>query len=320
MKLSVIMPNYNDGDRIGNSLTSILDQSRSPDEVIVVDDGSTDNSREVIRGLMKRYPQLSLHHHEENQGPVAACNTAFRLATGDYIFGFPADDVVLPGWFEQAEAMLKQHPGVGICCGDYYMVDVETGKVKEMKNGWGKAPAHYTPEAFAEVLKGWWVPSCASFINRQALKTAGYFLDDLKWHCDWFAYLVVAFRYGLCHISSPVIARRRHEDAYGTQNRRDWSVQSQVLRQILERLKSPGYRDVLPSFIRSGAMLFFNNEIDRLIMTNPEMWDMENLLLAGLPMSYRHQACKQHIDDMWKPGAAMADEEKIREALGIEVI
>ncbi len=320
MKLSVIMPNYNHGDRIGLALESILHQTRPPDEVIVVDDGSTDDSVREIERLMARHPQIRLHTNPENQGPVPTCNTAFRMATGDYIFGFPADDVVLPGWFAQADAMLRAHPGVGVCCGDFYMADVNSGQVQYFECAWSAEPAHYTPEQFAEALKGWWVPTFTSFMNRKALEEAGFYLDDLKWHCDWFLGLVTAFRHGLCHIPFPAAARRRHATAYGTKNRRDWTQQSQVLRNLLAHLKSDAYRDVLPHFIRSGAMLMFNDELDKLVMMNPDLWDIETLLLAGLPIWYRHQDCKRYREAMWEQAYAYDDSEKaarIREALQI---
>jgi len=296
---SVIIPNYNHGDRIGKALDSILDQSVQPIEILVLDDGSTDDSVSVIEGYAAGHEHLRLIRLEENQGVVNACNVLFREARGDYIHGFPADDIVLPGAYERAMEQVLANPGVGVCCADYFMTDMKTGQLEEYRLSWQEKAGFMAPDDFAERCKGWWVPSFTSFINRDALAEAGYFLEDLKWHCDWFAYFVVAFRHGVCHVPVPFAARRRHDDAYGTAARKDRAAQDAVLRKLLERIRSRKYRDVLPCFVRSGVMLFFNNELDRLVMSDPGLWDMEILMLAQLPLWYRMNACKAHVDAIW---------------------
>ncbi|MBF0244860.1 MAG: glycosyltransferase family 2 protein [Planctomycetes bacterium] len=319
MKLSVIMPNYNHGRHIGAALRSILEQSHLPDEIIVLDDGSTDNSLKILREYEARYDMIRVIARKENLGAVNACNVLFREASGDYIHGFPSDDIVLPGAYERAMTQLEAHPGVGVCCADYYMVDVGSGAMEDYRLGWLPEPGFMDGVEFAERCKGWWVPSFTTFINRHALQEAGYFLENLKWHCDWFAYFVTAFRHGVCYVPTPFAARRRHADAYGTKARRDQYAQERVLRTLLETMQSEAYRDVLGRFARSGAMLFFNNEIDRLIMSDPELWTPANIMLASLPLTYRMQACKHHVDRIWDTRLEFAAEKAdlIREQLNI---
>ncbi|MDC0335713.1 glycosyltransferase family 2 protein [Pseudodesulfovibrio sp.] len=297
--LSTIIPNYNHGDRIGDSLDSILSQSVQPDEVIVLDDGSTDDSVAVLKEYEARHDHIRLILLEENRGVVSGCNVLFKEARGEYIHGFPADDIVLPGAYERSMEQLKANPGAGVCCADYLMVDTVSGDLEQYRLGWRDQAGFMSPAEFAEQCKGWWVPSFTSFIKRDALAEAGYFHEDLEWHCDWFAYFVVAFRHGVCHVPAPFAARRRHGDAYGTAARRDTKAQEKVLRTLLEKTTSDAYRDVVGLFVRSGAMLFFNNEIDRLVMSDPELWSMDMMMLTQLPMSYRLASCKKHIDDIW---------------------
>jgi glycosyltransferase involved in cell wall biosynthesis len=299
MNFSVIMPNYNHGDRIARALDSILAQSVQPMELIVLDDGSDDNSLDVLEEYARKYPVIRLERFPENRGAVAACNKLFRLASGEYIFGFPSDDIVLPGAFERAVEMLEKNPGAGVCCADYFMVDTNSGDLERYCMGFADEPCFLPPDEFAERLRGWWVPSFTSFIRREALSEAGFFLEDTQWHCDWLAYLTVAFRYGLCYIPTPLAARRRHADAYGSAGRRKSKEQDKVLRALLTHLKSDAFKDVMPRFARSGAMLFFNNELDKLVMSNPDMWDMETLMLAQLPIWYRMNVCKQQMDAIW---------------------
>ncbi|MEE9605051.1 MAG: glycosyltransferase family 2 protein [Candidatus Scalindua sp.] len=80
--LSVVMPNYNYSQHVGETLEAILDQSFRPLEVIVVDDGSTDNSIEIIESISKRDPIVRLLKNEQNMG----CLFFFRKSHAKYFW------------------------------------------------------------------------------------------------------------------------------------------------------------------------------------------------------------------------------------------
>src|ERR1043166_952802 len=105
-KLSVIVPNYNHGHYLPVCLQSILDQSWPADEIIVIDDGSTDNSVEVIEGFARRHSNIRFYRNLENLGVVATINRAFSLVNGEFVFGSAADDHILPGLFEKSLRLL----------------------------------------------------------------------------------------------------------------------------------------------------------------------------------------------------------------------
>lgn len=83
--LSAFLTNYNDADVVGRALDAITSQSRLPDEFIIQDDGSTDNSIEVIMPYVKKYPFIKFVKNEKNLGPIPAMQKVSSLATGDYI-------------------------------------------------------------------------------------------------------------------------------------------------------------------------------------------------------------------------------------------
>ncbi|WP_297981892.1 glycosyltransferase family 2 protein [uncultured Methanobrevibacter sp.] len=93
-KISVIVPVYNCEDYIEESMKSILSQSYEDIEVICVDDGSSDNSLEILRSLESKDSRLKVYS-QENQGASAARNNAMKKMTGDYVYFFDADDYLV---------------------------------------------------------------------------------------------------------------------------------------------------------------------------------------------------------------------------------
>jgi glycosyltransferase involved in cell wall biosynthesis len=104
--LAVVIPNYNYGHYLQQALDSVLAQTPPFDEIIVVDDGSTDNSREVLAHYVGRVKVLCI----PNGGQMGACWAGIRAATSDYIYSMDADDYAAPGIVEQVKAVLTSHP------------------------------------------------------------------------------------------------------------------------------------------------------------------------------------------------------------------
>lgn len=129
--VSVIIPTYNRAELICRALASIADQTRPVDEVIVVDDGSTDHTAEVVAafdGLPCRYIR------QENAGPAAARNHGLTLARFDTVAFCDSDDEWLPEKTERQLACLDAHPAVGMCFTDSgWTLD---GQVREQRQNW----------------------------------------------------------------------------------------------------------------------------------------------------------------------------------------
>jgi glycosyltransferase involved in cell wall biosynthesis len=91
-RLSVVIPNYNHGSVIANAISAFARQIPAPDEIIVVDDGSTDDSVPILMRLLELYPTLRILRLEANQGTVAAMNQGLRAARGTYVNFGASDD------------------------------------------------------------------------------------------------------------------------------------------------------------------------------------------------------------------------------------
>ncbi|MDJ0589889.1 MAG: glycosyltransferase family A protein [Pleurocapsa sp. MO_226.B13] len=135
VKVSVIIPAYN-GDRyIGEAIESVLAQTYSDYEIIVVDDGSTDNTDRVIQQYAERVRYFS----QTNQGVAASRNFGLSQAQGEYIAFLDQDDVFLPHKLASQVALLEQNPSLGIVNSGWQIVD-RHGNLKAAVEPWKQIP------------------------------------------------------------------------------------------------------------------------------------------------------------------------------------
>ena len=100
MKISTIVPVYNTEKYVGRCIDSIISQTYPDWELILVDDGSTDGSLNIIESYAKKDPRINVIH-QKNEGPGMARNSGIVQATGEYIVFIDSDDVIRPDYFEK---------------------------------------------------------------------------------------------------------------------------------------------------------------------------------------------------------------------------
>ncbi|HMP72050.1 MAG TPA: glycosyltransferase family A protein [Kiritimatiellia bacterium] len=130
-RVSVIIPVYNRGELVRQAVASAMDQNYSKIEVILVDDGSTDDTPEVIGGLEKQHPGVVLGRRRENGGPGLARETGRQAAQGEFIQYLDSDDLLAPEKLERQVAFLRDHPEVDVVYGTTCLVDGEGRVMKE---------------------------------------------------------------------------------------------------------------------------------------------------------------------------------------------
>lgn len=167
--VSVVMPVYNGAVQIGEALEALLTQTYSPIEVIVVDDGSTDGTVELVR----TYPEVRLIQ-QANAGPAVARNNGVEHSQGQYISFVDHDDVWLPEKVQRQVDLLQANGGGFATCHVRYVLEVAPPS-------WFRGPADGTP------VIGW-VPSCW-LMDRATWDKVGPFEPSFGHGCDtdWLA-------------------------------------------------------------------------------------------------------------------------------------
>jgi len=119
--LSVIIPTYNYAKVVGRAIRSVTDQINESCELIVIDDGSQDETSDVLNEIASSihldYPSRRHFVRQKNAGPAAARNHGLRLASGQFVLFLDADDELLPGAIDTILGCIEQHPEAGLILG-----------------------------------------------------------------------------------------------------------------------------------------------------------------------------------------------------------
>ncbi len=122
MLVSVIMPTYNCGKYIVESIESVVKQTVTDWEIWIVDDCSTDNTYEVLSSYLDRYPNIHYHCLEQNGGPAVARTEGMKRATGKYVAFLDSDDIWYPEKLEKQIAFMERN-GVNFSATAYAQMD-----------------------------------------------------------------------------------------------------------------------------------------------------------------------------------------------------
>jgi len=120
-QITILIPTYNCGKFLYECIGSIVRQSYGNFEILIIDDGSTDNTEQLLKGM--KLPQLRYYRNNHNLGIVRSLNKGLKLAKGKYIARMDADDIMLGNRLEEQFLFLEQNPEYGMVGGSYQIID-----------------------------------------------------------------------------------------------------------------------------------------------------------------------------------------------------
>lgn len=199
--ISIGVSAYNRANYLPQCLDSLLAQTYKNCEIIVIDDGSTDNTEELMRS---KYPQIK-YVRQPNGGDASAKNHAAKIASGEYIVFNDSDDIFYPDAVEQLYNALKGSKNV-CSYGTYQTIDAD-GNEQPTKHKMKSFPSGNITEA---LLKHIIVNNCGTLIPREIFLEFGGFDTNLKVSYDWAFFLEMAMTYNFNAVQNAVFKRRRH--------------------------------------------------------------------------------------------------------------
>ena len=198
--LSVVLPNYNHARFIGRALAALLGQERAADEIIVIDDGSTDDSIAVIERIAAAAPAIRLLRNPSNVGVIPTLQRGLEAARGKYVYFAASDDWVFPGFFALALRRLEADPGVGLFCGEAMLVDGRSNRPFAVRPAVrprmraGRIDAAATEDLLRSTDN--WILTGSAIFRRDCVTWAGGFDARLGSFADGFIARKVALKFG----------------------------------------------------------------------------------------------------------------------------
>ena len=299
--LSIVIPNYNHGRHLPACIGSVMSQSVPATEVIVVDDGSTDNSLEILEELSRKYPTLRVYKNEKNSGIYPTVNRAIDLCTCECFLPLSADDMVMPGLFEKALSLLARYPQAGLCAAICEFEDLGRNLKYYLGLDVADEPRYFSPEEL--VAKSRQKPllifASPMIVRRKLmLETAGKFYPDLKWCSDWFSSWVTGYKHGICFVPEVLGRFRKYSTSYSGKGMQNIRERYEVYGAVLHRLSMPQYAESAERIVRAAALAPFGKECLKLVVTQRKYWRFLTPLYVGRCLSLTFKmAVKQMLPD-----------------------
>jgi glycosyltransferase involved in cell wall biosynthesis len=215
MQISVVIPAYNSAAFIADAITSIQKQSYPVFEIIVIDDGSSDDTLAVVKSL----PGTILYHKQDNKGPAAARNQGIRLASGLWVAFLDADDQWTPDKIKKQLAILARFPELHLIAGDMSEIaqddTVLTASVLDkhgLLDGYLKDQGRPITNALGMLLSKNFIPTGTVLVRKETLIAVGMFNEVIHFGEDLELWARISAYYPMTCLPEILMLRRLHSN------------------------------------------------------------------------------------------------------------
>ncbi|MBI3508848.1 MAG: glycosyltransferase [Chlamydiia bacterium] len=241
--LSVVIQSYNYAHFIRDAIDSILIQDFPSEqmELIIIDDASTDNSRDIIQEYARKYPYIRPIFYEQNRGTHFSVNHSIDLAQGKYIHWLAADDFRDRQFLRKSMEALLANPAIGICCSDFGYVEERTGRSHLFSFPLLKgvsAPVVLQPDTLIKQLQtsNFWIPGHTTIVKKESVIRYGKFEAAIREKCDWYLFHYIALNEGVVYLPEVLAYLYSHSHSYSAKLVRTKETRKAGARQFLKFL------------------------------------------------------------------------------------
>lgn len=219
--VSVVVPCYNHEKYVKETIESIINQTYKNIELIVIDDGSKDNSVQVIQELADKYGFTFIHR--PNKGLSATLNEGIRLSKGKYFSAIASDDILMLEKIEKQVTFMEENSEYGMCYGKILYFENTIKNTSEYPNsnkeGW----------VFNDLLNyGCFIPAPSTFMKKEVFENVGGY-DESLWIEDWDMWLRIAQKYQVGYIDEYFAYYRKHDTNISSQSLKMYEAEKQIL-------------------------------------------------------------------------------------------
>lgn len=242
MKVSAVIPTYNRAHLVGQSIESVLNQTYKDLEVLIVDDGSTDNTYDVVKPYLER-PEVRYLRHEQRKGQQAARNTGIKNSRGEYVAFLDSDDTWIP---QKIDLQLSAINSKGAKCISYtgmWIVDTDGTKTNYLKR--------YNGYVYRQMLERSGPSYCCLLVPIECLRQIGFLDESTEAYTDWDTCITLSKLYEFITVDEPCTISRANLPDSVTKN----TVKAFAYQRIIEK----NQKDMLRLIGKQGLARHYRN-------------------------------------------------------------
>lgn len=240
--ISVCIPTYNGARYLEACLDSVLRQTHADMEILIVDDGSTDESIEIIEKYRNLDSRIRFHQNQSNIGLVRNWNQCISLADGDWIKFVFQDDILEPGCLEELIAATDQGKYLFVACNRKFLFEENTTQetadiyIKNKRlieeiytHNNALSPDEFSNMAVNKIGVNIVGEPTVTLLHKSIFQKIGYFKEDLIMSCDLEYWIRAGIHFGLKFVREELAVFRVHSNATSATNRRDRLFRMKIL-------------------------------------------------------------------------------------------
>lgn len=237
-KVSVIIPTYNCAAYLSEAVESVFKQTYTDFEVIIVNDGSTDNTDSIVTQCIQRYSKKIKYIVKKNQGPGAARNRGIEEANGEYIAFLDADDIWLPRKLEYQVPLLETNPDIALVFTDTEIFnEIGTLRASSVRSSqlqsqgtfrWKILQRQFNDgfimkeNLFQELLRSNHITTSTVLVRKKCFESSGYFPTDINVGEDYDLWIRISEKFLVIFLNTVTARyRKREESTSGNSHLRD---------------------------------------------------------------------------------------------------
>lgn len=299
LSLSVIIPNYNHAKFLPECLEAILSQSRQPQEILVVDDASTDESCAIVSSYQKNHPHLHLLKLKKNSGgPFVPIQESLKRVQGDYIAFCASDDIIQPGFFKESMEFIGAHPEIALCFGRF--VEFQNQKPYRFEDNtlslirFSKV---FHPDAWVKISKKHHldIPSHAAIYKKKVLLEIGGYDQSLQAYSDYYLNSELSFKHPIGYVPKIWGASRIIQRSYG----RDLTPKARAVLcgQIIKKIEREP-KEIQDRWKQSGILCRAGRGMFDFLISNLKYWHyLPTLLLRHIRFKITRNLQKEEVSE-----------------------
>jgi glycosyltransferase involved in cell wall biosynthesis len=241
--LTVVLSNFNHARFLPAALEALLRQHRPADELIIIDDASTDDSVAVISAFLPRHPNARLHRNPANQGVIRNMNDGLQRARSSLVYFAAADDITYPSLFTQGVALLEAFPEAALFSSRSDIIDaagrnhgvLATPNPRTM-------PGYLGPGDIGPLLMrgGEWFMGNTTLYRRAPLLAEGGFAAELGAYTDGYISCLLALKHGACYAPDVLAAWRRMDGGMAWSHSANRERTAQLIATVERKMSAAG--------------------------------------------------------------------------------